>query len=48
MKKINFARTKIFDGFETDLFQEDFKLDIGGVKINFIADDITQSIFEFS
>lgn len=41
MKKTDLIRTKIFDGFESDLFQKDFNLNIQDTEINFIANDIT-------
>lgn len=41
MKNLNYSRKKLFDGFENQLFDEDFELEIGNQTITFIADDLT-------
>ena len=41
MKKLNYNRVKIFDGFEKQLFDNDISIYIENKEISFIADDLT-------
>lgn len=41
LKKLNFNRVKIFDGFENQLFESDFSIEIENKTIPFIAYDLT-------
>lgn len=40
MKKITKDRVKLFDGFENNLFDKDYKIDVEDKYIEFIADDV--------